>query len=262
MFLDKHFIEFFENKKEKKLDIAVATVIETKGSTFSKVGNMMLIDSNGESIGVLGSKYLHEKVFQEAKKALIDGESYTFESIPKDESSGHGTSKYEIKPYFFDKNYSNLEELLNIDLVYSLLIFGSDSHVTPLVLMANLMGWRTTVIDVEIKKEFVGQADVLIELEKLEDVFTMDLSSYNGSVILSHSPKTDDKYLQALLNTNMNYIGMMGNRKNMQKKAEIFNLIDDDRFFAPVGLKIGGNTAQSIALSICAQIEAKKNGKI
>ena len=37
---------------------------------------------------------------------------------------------------------------------------------------------------------------------------------------------------------------------------------NDERFFAPVGLDIGGNTHQSIALSICAQIEAKKNGKI
>ena len=33
-------------------------------------------------------------------------------------------------------------------------------------------------------------------------------------------------------------------------------------FFAPIGLDIGGNTHQAIALSICAQIEARKNKKI
>lgn len=54
----------------------------------------------------------------------------------------------------------------------------------------------------------------------------------------------------------------MGNKKIMKRKIEEFNLKDDKRFFAPVGFDIGGNTHQSIALSICAQIEARKNGKI
>lgn len=55
---------------------------------------------------------------------------------------------------------------------------------------------------------------------------------------------------------------MMGNKKNMQRIKKEFDLETDKRFFAPIGLDIGGNTAQSIALSICAQIEAKKNNKI
>ena len=50
--------------------------------------------------------------------------------------------------------------------------------------------------------------------------------------------------------------------KNMQKKKNKFNLENDKRFYAPVGLDIGGTTHQSIALSICSQIEARKNGKI
>jgi xanthine dehydrogenase accessory factor len=145
---------------------------------------------------------------------------------------------------------------------YSILIFGSGAHVTPLILMANLMSWKTTVIDLKISKEFVKEADDVIELINLEDILTMDLNSFDASVILSHSPKTDDIYLKALINSNMNYIGMMGNKKNMQRIKKEFSLENDSRFFAPIGLDIGGNNAQSIALSICAQIESKKNGKI
>ena len=48
----------------------------------------------------------------------------------------------------------------------------------------------------------------------------------------------------------------------MKRITEEFNLNNDKRFYAPIGLDIGGNTHQAIALSICAQIEAKKNGKI
>ncbi len=142
------------------------------------------------------------------------------------------------------------------------MIFGSGAHVTSLILMANLLGWETTIIDVEIHNEFVKEADRLIELKKLEDILSMDLNSFDASVILSHSPKTDDIYLKALINSNMNYIGMMGNKKNMQRIKKEFNLENDVRFFAPIGLDIGGNTHQAIALSICAQIEARKNKKI
>ena len=54
---------------------------------------------------------------------------------------------------------------------------------------------------------------------------------------------------------------MMGNVKNMQKIKDELNLKDEKRFFAPVGLPLGNGSHKSIALSICAQIEAFKNAK-
>ncbi|RXJ81024.1 XdhC family protein [Arcobacter sp. F2176] len=260
MFEDKEHLKFIQYCKDKKLDVVVTSVIETQGSTYAKVGNKMLVNSNDEFAGVLGSKFLQNKIIESSKEALKTGQIFTFESIPQDESSGHGTSKYKIEPFFYEKNYDKINEY--IKKTYSLLIFGSGAHVTSLILMANLMGWETTVIDIKIHKEFVKEADTLLELESIENILDMDLSSYNASVILSHNPKTDDMYLKALLNSNMNYIGMMGNKKNMQRIKKEFALENDKRFFAPIGLEIGGNTHQSIALSICSQIEARKNGKI
>ena len=296
MFSNKEYVKFIENSKAKGLDIVGASVIETLGSTYAKPGNMMLVNSLGEFIGVLGSKFLHNKILDLAKDALKTKKNQYFESIPEDESSGHGTSKYFLQGFFFENNYGALGvalenigktlirsikddkfEIVNekietkleddrfyqeIQSSYSLLIFGSGAHVTSLISMSNLMAWKTTVIDIKIKEEYVLQADELIELKNLEDILTMDLSSYNASVILSHSPKTDDTYLEALINSDLQYIGFMGNKKNMQRKIEQFKLENDKRFFAPVGFDIGGNTHQSIALSICSQIEARKNGKI
>lgn len=220
----------------------------------------MLVNSNGEFTGVLGSKFLQNKIIESSKEALKSKRITTFESIPQDESSGHGTSKYKIEPFFYKNNYEKLSSYIKKP--YSILIFGSGSHVTSMILMANLMSWKTTIIDVKIQQEFIKNADEAIELKNLEDVLSMDLNSFDASVILSHSPKTDNIYLKALLNSNINYIGMMGNKKNMQKIKQEFALENDKRFFAPIGLDIGGNTHQSIALSICSQIEAKKNGKI
>lgn len=296
MFANKDYLKFIKNSRQRGLDIVGTSVIQTLGSTYAKPGNMMLVNSNEEFIGVLGSPALQNKILALSKEVLQSNKPLYFENTPKDKNSGHGISKYLVQAFLYNENYASLGVCLdnigktlirsikdfNFEIVdeiietkfendkfyqriekpYSLLVFGSGAHVTSLISMANLMGWETSVIDMEIKEKLVNEADNLIKLEKLQDILIMDLNLYNASVILSHSPKTDDTYLEALLKSNVEYIGILGNKKNMQKKRDEFKLHDDNRFFAPVGFDIGGNTHESIALSICAQIEAKKNGKI
>ncbi len=296
MFSNKDYLNFIEISRQKRCDIVGVSVIETLGSTYAKPGNMVLINSQEQFIGVLGSPFLHNKILDLSKEVLKSKESIYFENTPKDKKSGHGISKYLVQVFLYNENYGSLGISLNnmgktlcrsikdksfkiidtqiktklennffyqtIEMPYSLLIFGSGAHVTSLVSMANIMGWETTIIDIEIREEFVNEADKLIKLENLEDILSYDLNTYNASIILSHSPKTDDVYLKALLKSKVEYIGILGNKKNMQKKIDKFELHNDKRFFAPIGFDIGGNTHQSIALSICAQIEARKNGKI
>ena len=106
MFSDKEHLKFIEKCKNEKLDIVVTSVVETLGSTYAKAGNIMLVNLNGEFIGVLGSKFLQNKIVESSIKALESHEIDTFESIPLDESSGHGTSKYKIEPFFYEENYT------------------------------------------------------------------------------------------------------------------------------------------------------------
>lgn len=292
----KEYLTFIAYSKKKALNIVGVSVVETFGSTYAKPGNMILINQNFEYVGVLGSPALHEKIINLAKEVLESKENIYFENTPKDKTSGHGISRYLIQPFFYENNYDILGLALEnygktlvrsikdasfeitdtkhetklqdnkfyqkIEAPYSLLIFGTGAHVKSLISMANLMGWKTTVIDLTIRETYVKEADEIIKLENLGNILNMDLSSYNASVILSHSPKTDDTYLKALLSSNLEYIGILGNKNNMKKKIKEFKLENDKRFFGPVGLDIGGITHQSIALSICAQIESRKNGEI
>lgn len=263
MFYSKEYLNFIEDSKKKKLDIVLISVSNTVGHCYAKVGNIMLVNSKGEFTGVLGSPFLHNKLIELSKELFKSKKNISYENQPKDKNSGHGVSTYSLSSFFYEDNYLFLDDALDkFSKLYSLLIFGSGPHVSSLVSMSNLMGWKTTVIDLNMKENSVIKADELLELKNLDDILSMDLSSYNASVILSHSPKTDDTYLEALLKSNVEYIGILGNKKNMEKKREQFNLQDDKRFFAPVGFDIGGITHQSIALSICSQIEARKNKKI
>lgn len=260
MYTNKEFLDFFDKSKKEALDIVVACVVKTQGSTYSKSGNMLLINSKEEFVGVLGSPYLHKEVLEVSKEVLKTSTTKNLEFTPKDKDSGHGVTTIQIEPFFYKQSYANLDRYLKQP--FRVLIFGSGIHVSSFVSMANLMAWEITVMDININKENVKEAHHLVELETLDDIFSKDLQIYQAAVILSHNPKTDDIYLKALTKTNMQYIGMMGNKKNMQRKKQIFNLEDDNRFFAPIGLDIGSYTHQSIALSICSQIEARKNGKI
>lgn len=260
MFRNKEYLKFLENCKEEKLDIVVTSVIQTLGSTFTKSGNIMLVNSKNESTGVLGSDFLQNRVIEYSKLSLKSRKIEYFESINKEPSSGHGNSKYQSEPFFYKNNYEGIETYITKP--FCILIFGSGAHISPLISMANLMGWKTTIIDISPKYKYINEADKVIELNVLDDIFFIDLSLYDASVIMSHNPKTDDTYLKALLKTDIKYIGLMGNKKNAQIKKEQFFLENSNRFFAPIGLDIGSYTPQGIALSICAQIESKINGKI
>lgn len=76
MYLNKQLLLFFEDCKNRKLDIALTTVIKTTGSSFSKTGNTMLVNSKNEFTGVLGSKFLQEKVKESSKIALEKKKMY------------------------------------------------------------------------------------------------------------------------------------------------------------------------------------------
>ena len=260
MFENKQFQKFIDKAKKEKLDIALTHVVNTTGSTFTKEGNIMLVNSKNEFTGVLGSNFLQEKVKENSLKALETKQNQNFESIAKDPSSGHGNSNFETIAFFYENDYKGIEKFISKP--FSLLIFGNGEHVKPLISMANLMNWKTTVVDVKIKEHCVKEVDEVILLENLEDIKSMNLSIYDAAVILSHNPKTDDIYLQSLLKIDIEYIGLMGNKQNAKRKKEQFNLEDDKRFFAPIGLDIGSYTPESIALSICAQIVSNKNKKI
>jgi|GEM_PF-1064937 len=153
--------------------------------------------------------------------------------------------------------------LQNIKPVYKLLILGVGSAAQALVDMANVLGWETLVCDTRkdhLDAIFNTDKQWLAESGHIENILVPQ--SFNGAVIMSHDFKDDAVYLKALSHSNIAYVGLLGARKRTQKIMEILekqSICLDDRFHAPIGLDIGAQSPQSIALSICAEIEAKKN---
>ena len=84
--------------------------------------------------------------------------------------------------------------------------------------------------------------------------------------VLTHDPKLDDAALTAALASDAGYIGAMGSRRAQDKRRErllALGVPEDalTRIAAPIGLDLGGLTAEETALSIMAEVVAVRNGR-
>ncbi|MFW6075140.1 MAG: XdhC family protein [Chloroflexota bacterium] len=150
-----------------------------------------------------------------------------------------------------------------------MIIVGAVHIAIPLVTIAEVMGYRTTVIDargVFATDERFPHVEQLVEAWPDEALPEMNLHSEVAAVILAHDEKFEDPALEILLQSDVGYIGAIGSRKTsearrMRLKGRGFTDEQLDRIHGPVGLDLGGRSPAEIALSIMAEIVAVKHGK-
>lgn len=150
----------------------------------------------------------------------------------------------------------------------SLVVVGAGNDVIPVVKMAEMLGWQSTVLDgrpMYASRErfpmpscqvFHSKADQILERVQI-DVRTV-------FVLMSHNYNYDLAVLKVLLNHPITYIGVLGPHKKMKmmmdELAENGIVLTDaqkESIHGPVGLYIGAETAEEIAVSIIAEIQAK-----
>jgi xanthine dehydrogenase accessory factor len=157
----------------------------------------------------------------------------------------------------------------------SLVIVGAGNDAMPVVAAADIVGWHITVVDGRSSHaqahRFPKAHEVLVaNPQELIKTIKIDEASY--FVLMTHNYNYDLALLKLLLNQPVAYIGMLG------PKAKFNRMISDllvegieiaankmATIFSPVGLDIGGETAEEIALSIIAEIKAvssNRNGGI
>jgi xanthine/CO dehydrogenase XdhC/CoxF family maturation factor len=151
-----------------------------------------------------------------------------------------------------------------------LVICGSGPDVIPLVQFGTELGWTLTVVDhrpVEHAhaERFPG-AKVVECADPLKLADSVALTQQTGAVVMSHHFARDLDYVRALLATDVAYIGVLGPRARAERMLADMNLAGDamhgtERLFAPVGMDIGGDGPDAIALSIIAEVSAVLNGR-
>ncbi len=148
-----------------------------------------------------------------------------------------------------------------------LLVFGAGADAIPLSQCAKLLGWQVTIVDhrpAYCNNERFPQADQVLNILPEELATTLELNPFNAVILMTHNLEYDQRYLQALVDCHIPFIGLLGpsHRKDTLMQAlgnEAAQL--SPRVFGPVGLDIGAETPEEIVLSIMAGIYAELNGR-
>lgn len=151
-------------------------------------------------------------------------------------------------------------------------ICGSGPDVVPVARLATSLGWAVTVVDPRpvsfTPPERFGSARVVecAHSDRLADVISPSVRT--AAIVMSHNFERDLDYLDSLARTGAGYIGVLGPRARTER------LLGDlaargrpvpesmhERLHAPIGLDVGGDGAEAIALSIVAEISAVMFGR-
>lgn len=153
-----------------------------------------------------------------------------------------------------------------IDPGIELVIFGAGYDVIPVAKLARDLGWQVTVTDdcvahLAPKRFPVATCVLFADRQAVLDKIT--ITDRTAAVLMSHNFNYDRAVLESLLATDVPYIGMLGPRKRFDKMQDEFakdglhfSETTLERVHAPIGLDLGAETPDEIALSILAEIKA------
>jgi xanthine/CO dehydrogenase XdhC/CoxF family maturation factor len=150
-----------------------------------------------------------------------------------------------------------------------LLLFGAGDDAEPITQLASLLGWRTIVVDGRAqlaRSERFPAASAVITSSELGNILPQ---REDAVVIMGHSYEQDRSWLTALLPYQPRYLGLLGSRHRsallVSEAATALGWTLDQacqNLFAPVGLDLGGDGAEAIALATIAEIQACCQGKL
>lgn len=140
-------------------------------------------------------------------------------------------------------------------------IFGTGHDAVPLVTLVKSLGWDACICTdetrVSVRQRFTNADEILVG-DAIELAARIDECDRAVAVVMSHNYEADKASLGMLVATHCRFIGVLGPRSRTQRMlADLgLGLNIDPRIHAPVGLDIGAETPQEIALAITAEIQS------
>jgi xanthine dehydrogenase accessory factor len=234
----------------------LATVVRASGSTPRGQGAKMLVRADGTTVGTIGGGAFEAMVGEDARD-LLGGASpapllkrYTFTETGEDAlgMACGGTAEVLLEP-------SGPSERL--------IIFGAGHVGLALAKLAAGVGFEPELVDdrteacAAAREAGCGRVH-LCDVEYESGLPAVDARCYVAVVTRCH--RTDRLALRRVLHERLRYLGLIGSRR---KKAVIFRQLQDEdgateadleRIRCPIGLPVGGDTPEEIAVSIVAEL--------
>jgi xanthine dehydrogenase accessory factor len=240
---------------------ALCTIIEKKGSGPRDVGAKMAVSEDGKVVGTIGGGDLERFIVNEALKALKEGRPKKIVFSLGGEREGEKTIKTGL--------ICGGEITMFIDVMepkLRLILIGAGHVALPIAKIVETLGYRLTVIDDNDKlanRERFPMAEEIITGDFNQIIEKINIG-FNDFVVITHGePEHDYLALKMAIKKKPAYIGLLGSTTKvaiMIKRLKEMGISDEDLkvLHAPIGLDIGAQTPEEIAVSIVAEIIKEK----
>jgi xanthine dehydrogenase accessory factor len=247
------FFEALNDLDEARVPFVTVTVVDTLGSTPQDRGSKMLVTAEGRQYGTVGGGKIEARCIEEAKSLLADEKApktrfYQW-SLDKDIGMTCGGI---VRVYF---------EAFNVTR-WNIVVFGAGHVANALVDVLIRLDCRVTCLDT--RGEWLERMPSSPKLTKIHstdlpaEVARIPEGSY---VVLMTMGHTSDKpiLIEILRSRTFPYLGVIGSNakaKRLRKDVVDAGLPEEmtKAFLCPIGLEIGSNHPQEIAISVAAQL--------
>jgi len=234
----------------------LATVIASSGSSPRKAGAKMLVRGDGSFLGTVGGGRVEKESVEVALEALRDETPRTLDYVLTAENgfACGGSMTVYIEP----QGHRPL-----------LVMFGAGHVGRAVSSLANGCGFRVVVVDERpdcASEALLPGADQVLCMPVQEAFARLPLVPQDHVIIATPGHLSDFDAVRGCLATEAGFIGLLGSRRKRETllktlENEGFDTTQRARVITPVGLDIGAQTPEEIAVSIVGQLIAIRRGK-
>ncbi len=238
---------------------AMCTVVRSMGSSPGSEGQKMFVFTDGSTLGTVGGGVNEEKTRQKALHQLVEGGSLMLGfDMAKGTDPGDPICG------------GNMEVFIEVIQDSPRMVVFGGGHIGKVVTrLAAVAGFRVTLVDdrPEVAEECrFPEVDRVLCCPYEESVAKAGIEADTAVIIVTPGHAKDREVLDRAVKTPAKYIGMIGSAKKVKEtKARLVAEGADpkrmDGVFSPIGINLGGDSPEEIAVSILAQVVAFRNGK-
>jgi len=240
-------VELLRQVRDSQLPGAAATVIATYPRAPVRVGERLLLAPDGRLGGRLRQPQLDARVRHDLVATLAQQQSAL---------RVYAEPRGEVEVFF---EY--------VAPPRRLVVFGAGHDAQPLVRLAKLLEWQVTVVDGRAhfaRAERFPEADAVLVAEPQRLPGLTALTAGAALVVMTHSYRQDRHWLGEVLQGTPCYVGQLGPRERTERllgeiRAQGAALPALAALHYPMGLDLGGDTPEAVAMAILAEISAVLN---
>ena len=150
-----------------------------------------------------------------------------------------------------------------------LILLGAGDDARPMVELAAQLGWRVTVAEGRAQLTRAERFPLAERVQAIHSLHDLEATSADALVLMTHSYEQDRSLLAESLAVRPRYLGLLGSRHRSsllvsEAAATLGRSVEAccEGLFAPVGLDLGGDGPEAIALAVIAEIQAVCNGRL